>query len=233
MMQLSPRLQAVLDFCRSLHTPDCGVLADIGTDHAYLSIAAVQHKVASDAIACDLYSGPLSIAAQNIRDAGLQHKIETRLGDGLMPLLPGEADCIVIAGMGGMRILGILFVGLDQAEAARRLILQPQRDAMTLRKFLHSNGFEIEGERLVREVVGVREHFYVVLAARYAEEVDTWSEREYFLGKFLIEEGGDDFLAYMASEQKKLATYISSIRDEAVLADAKNRLEWLSNSDSI
>ena len=225
---LSPRLETVLDFCRSLHTPDCGVLADIGTDHAYLPIAAIQQGVCKRAIACDLHPGPLDIATGNIRNAGFGSQIEVRLGDGLQPLLPGEADCIVIAGMGGMRILDIIFVGLDQAEAARRLILQPQRDTMILRKFLHSNGFEIEGERLVREVVSGKEHFYVVLAARYAGEVETWNERGYFLGKYLLKEGSEDFLSYMASEREKLAAYISSIRDEAALTDARKRMEWLS-----
>jgi len=228
MLSLSPRLQAVLDFCRSLHTPGCGVLADIGTDHAYLPIAALQHGICNRAIACDLHPGPLSIANGNIRDAGLTGKIETRLGDGLAPLLPGESDCIVIAGMGGMRIKGIILDGAEQARTARRLILQPQHDTVLLRKFLHYAGFEIEDERLVREDVSGKEHFYIVLAARYTQKITTWTEREYFLGKFLIEEAGDNFSAYLACERKKITAYISSIQDKTVLSDAKKRMEWLS-----
>ena len=229
MLSLSPRLQAVLGFCRSLHTPDCGVLADIGTDHAYLPIAAIQHGITQSAIACDLHPGPLQIAEQNILDAGLAGKIETRLGDGLSPLLPGESDCIVIAGMGGMRIKGIILEGLEQAQAAKRLILQPQHDTMLLRKSFHELGFEIEGERLVHEVVSGREHFYIVLAARYSGIVSTWTEREYFLGKFLIEDAGEDFLAFLASEREKIEAYVSLIRDETALLDARKRLGRLSN----
>jgi len=229
MLSLSPRLQAVLGFSRSLHTPSCGVLADIGTDHAYLPIAALQHGVASRAIACDIHPGPLNIAAENIRDAGLTEKIETRLGDGLTPLSPGESDCIVIAGMGGMRIRGIILEGIKQAQAAKRLILQPQHDTMLLRKSLHETGFEIEGEQIVRETVSSRELFYVVLAARYTGEITTWNEREYFIGKHLIEEAGETFSAYLACERKKIEAYISSIKDEAALMDAKKRLDWLSD----
>jgi len=227
MHALSPRLQAVLSFCRSLHTPGCGVLADIGTDHAYLPITAVRLGVCEKAIACDLHPGPLAIAEGNIRDAGLAAQIQTRLGNGLAPLAPGESDCITIAGMGGMRIWGIVLEGMEQARAARRLILQPQHDIQLLRKNLHNAGFEIEDELLAHEAVGGKEHFYVVLAAKYTGEVNAWSEREYFLGRFLIKNAGDDFRAYLASEHKKIAKYISSIKDEAALQDAKKRLEWL------
>ena len=227
MLALSPRLQAVLGFCRSLHTP-CGVLADIGTDHAYLPIAAVQHEVCKSAIACDLHPGPLKIAVKNIRYAGLHERIETRLGDGLMPLSPSECDCIVVAGMGGMRIWSIVLEGMAQAQAAKRLILQPQHDIVLLRKNLHSAGFEIEDEQLAREVVSGKEHFYVVLAARYKGEVTAWAEREYFLGKFLIEKAGEDFTAYKACERDKIEAYIASVKDEAMLQNAKKRFEWLS-----
>jgi len=228
MLALSPRLQAVLDFCRSLHT-SCNVLADIGTDHAHLPIAAVQHEVCKKAIACDLHPGPLGIAEKNIRDAGLAGRIEIRLGDGLMPLIPGESDCVVIAGMGGMRIWGIILEGMEQAQVARRLILQPQHDTRLLRKNLHKAGYEIEGERLTREVVSGKTHFYIVIAARYTGEFQAWSEQEYFLGKFLINNAGEDFKSYLAGEQEKISNYISSIKDEAMLQDARKRLKWLSD----
>ena len=236
-MNLSPRLQAVLDFCASMtiesdeyqaqHKPGVRILADIGTDHAYLPIAAVQQGICDKAIACDLHSGPLAIADKNIRDAGLDGRIETRMGDGLQPLTPGEADCIVIAGMGGMRIWSILLEGMKQAKAARRLVLQPQHDIVLLRKNLHGAGFEIQGERLVRETVGGKEHFYIVLATQYTAKVTTWTEREYFLGKFLIAEGGEDFLTYLTYERDKIANYVSSINDKNLLHDAQQRLDWL------
>ena len=222
---LSPRLQAVLDFIKA--DTQKKILTDIGTDHAYLPIAAVKQGICGSAIACDLHPGPLSIAADNIRSAGLEDKIKTRLGNGFMPLSPGEADCVVIAGMGGMRIWGIILEGMAKARAASRLILQPQHDDVLLRKKLHENGFEIQGEKLSRETVGNKEHFYVVLAARYIGEVGRWTEREYFLGKFLIEDGGKDFSAYIQSKHKKIAAYISQISDKSVLSAAKQHLEWL------
>ncbi|MCL2571447.1 MAG: class I SAM-dependent methyltransferase [Defluviitaleaceae bacterium] len=218
---LTPRLQVVLDAVNG------NVLADIGTDHAYLPMTAVALGVSEKAIACDLHQGPLDIAMKNIREAGLCGKIETRIGDGLQPLLPDEADCIVVAGMGGMRIWGIILEGMAQARQATRLILQPQHDVVLLRKKLHETGFEIQDETVVREIVGDREHFYVVISACYTGKTFDWTEREYFLGKHLIEKAGDIFMDYVQREREKILKYISQISDEAALFNAKQRLEWL------
>ncbi|MCL1845538.1 MAG: class I SAM-dependent methyltransferase, partial [Defluviitaleaceae bacterium] len=127
--RLSPRLAAVLSCVEK-----CGVLADIGTDHAYLPIEAVRAGLCERAIACDVSVGPLEFAARNIRAAGLCDEtfcneaddnswqtyglIETRLGDGLAPLAADKADCIVIAGMGGMKIIEILQAEKKRAKRA-------------------------------------------------------------------------------------------------------------------
>ena len=58
-------------------------LADIGTDHAYLPIALVKEGKINFAIASDVAAGPLNNAKQDIEQAGLENKIETRLGIGL------------------------------------------------------------------------------------------------------------------------------------------------------
>ena len=224
---LSPRLQGILDF---VGASPIKTLADIGTDHAYLPIVAVQLGLCDTAIACDLNPGPLAIARQNIRDAGLDGKIETRLGDGLMPLVPGEADCIVIAGMGGTRIYDIISDGMAQARKAGCLILQPQHDIVLLRERLHLAGFEIQDEALVREVVGGKEHFYIIITAQFTGGVFSWTREEYFLGKILLEKGGEVFSAYVRREIGKINRYVSKLSDKAALDSAMERLDWLKNT---
>jgi len=214
---LSPRLQTVANFI-----PKGVVLADIGTDHAYLAIEVVSQGICKYAFACDLHPSPLKIAKKNIETAGLSDKIETRLGDGLSVIKPSEADCIVIAGMGGMRIWNIILEGIAQACVAK-LILQPQHDVVLLRKNLHSSGFEIIDEVLIRE----KDHFYVVISSEYTGDKYSWSEREYFLGKYLIEKGGNDFNAFLQNERNKINAYISQINDDNALANARMRWEWL------
>ena len=75
-----------------------GILADIGTDHAYVPIALVQRQKIKGAIAMDINEGPLARAQEHIRAARLEEYIQTRLSDGAEALLPNEADSILIAG---------------------------------------------------------------------------------------------------------------------------------------
>jgi len=212
---LSPRLKAVLECVKK-----CDVLADIGTDHAYLPIEAVRENFCQRAIACDINTGPLEIAKKNILAVGFENRIETRLGDGLQPLCENEADCIVITGMGGMRILEILSATPVKAKNAR-LILQAQHDMEELRRFLHSNMYNIIEEKLIRE----RSRFYVILVAQSADasEIVPWTDAEYFLGK--IE--SSDLILYLREMNEKIMGYIHSISDEETKNLAKKRLAWI------
>ena len=83
-------------------------LADIGTDHGYIPIALVQKGRIPSALAMDVGKGPLSRAREHIHSQGLDTYIETRLSDGLTELHEGEADTVLIAGMGGMLMKRIL-----------------------------------------------------------------------------------------------------------------------------
>ncbi|MCD8346531.1 MAG: class I SAM-dependent methyltransferase [Lachnospiraceae bacterium] len=102
-MQLSKRLAAVADMV----TPGL-VLADIGTDHAYIPIYLMEQQIIPRAIAADINRGPLARADAHIREHALEKKIETRLSDGLKAFAPNEAQSIVIAGMGGALTIRIL-----------------------------------------------------------------------------------------------------------------------------
>ena len=79
-------------------------VADVGCDHARLPIALVRSGRCSSVIASDLRQGPLLSAQENIARAGLEDKISLRLSYGLDGIAPGEADCVVMAGMGGILI---------------------------------------------------------------------------------------------------------------------------------
>ncbi len=110
-MQLSERLRAVAALVTS-----GGTVADIGTDHAYIPIYLIQTGAVSRAIAMDVNQGPLARAREHIAQYGLEASIETRLSDGLAALRPGEADSIVIAGMGGALMVRILDEGRDKLD---------------------------------------------------------------------------------------------------------------------
>jgi len=186
-------------------------LADIGTDHGHLVIAACMEGITEKAIACDISHGPLSKAEENIKRYDLGQQIVTRLGFGLQPVLPDEADCIVIAGMGGMRIIDILKESPDITKKIKRLIVQPQHDIPAVRQTLHSMGFGIVDEAMVQE----GERFYNIIAAEPQENIFPYTETEYLLGKCLLDRRDKILLAYTERELQRIEKY----KSQAVSAD--------------
>lgn len=130
---------------------ECDVFSDVGCDHGFLSIYLIQQKKVKKAIAMDVRSGPLNRAREHVEAAGLTEKIELRLSDGLEKLSVGEAESILIAGMGGPLMEGILSRGEKVAKTARELILQPQSEIPKFRRFLAEEGYGILDEKICLE----------------------------------------------------------------------------------
>ena len=139
--QLPKRLETIIE-----RLPASGCLADIGCDHAYVAIEAVRRGKAARALACDVRKGPLQQAAEHILCAGLAGKIETRLSDGLEKVAPGEADTVVVAGMGGPLMERIL---QGRLEDFRHFVLSPQSEIPHFRRFLLAEGMQIDEETML------------------------------------------------------------------------------------
>ena len=145
-MELSVRLQAVADAVSQGKRP-----ADIGCDHGYVSIYLVREKHCPKVIAMDLRKGPLERAGANIQRYGLSDYIETRLSDGMEALQEGEADALILSGMGGRLCIRILEAGFARLGRDFELVLQPQSDQVMVRDFLRQQGFEIIDEDMVMD----------------------------------------------------------------------------------
>ncbi len=126
-------------------------VADVGCDHGYVSIYLVQRGIAEGALAMDVRKGPLSMAESNIAEFGLSDKVQVRLSDGLEKLEPGEADALVIAGMGGKLMISILEKKDLRRLGIRVAVLQPQSDIPEFRQYLRDKGYVIADERVVFE----------------------------------------------------------------------------------
>lgn len=124
-------------------------VCDVGCDHGFISIYLVEEKIAPSVLAMDIGKGPLQQAQLHIEEAGLQNRITTRLSDGLMQYREGEADCLIIAGMGGPLMQEIL--SNEKVEDFKEIILAPQSEICEFRKFLADHGFEIIAENMVLE----------------------------------------------------------------------------------
>lgn len=145
-MKLSKRLELVLSFVNPAETA-----ADIGTDHAYVPIELVRRQIVRRAVAADVRKGPLWRAEESIAAAGLGYAVHTRLSDGLAGFSAGEAEAVVIAGMGGELILHIMEQGRHMWDTVAQWILSPQSELYKVRKWLSDNGFLIEKEGMVSE----------------------------------------------------------------------------------
>lgn len=146
MNHLSERLMRIIDQVSIGQT-----LADVGCDHGYLPIWLIQHGRMQRAIAMDINEGPLQRAREHIAQESLGAYIQTRLSNGLEKLSPGEADAVVIAGMGGNLTIDILKRGEAVVRGLDQLILEPQSELSGVRAYLREKDYLVESEDLVLE----------------------------------------------------------------------------------
>ena len=142
--ELQPRLRMLADL-----VPPGARLADIGTDHGYVPAALLLEERIPSAIASDIAEEPLRHARRTAEEYGIGAGISFRLTPGLEGYRSGEADCYLIAGMGGETIAHILEAAPWLKKEAALLILQPQTKQEELRHWLTEHGYRIEKERLV------------------------------------------------------------------------------------
>jgi len=183
-MNLSKRLKTILSYCEGYTT-----LADIGSDHAHLAIAAVDGFV-KRAIAIDNKIGPFKKAIKNVLDAKLDHVVECKLSDGIAEI-PIDADLIAICGMGGLLITDILNTGIHQLTSfSRTLILQPNNSVPEVRAWLSEHHYAIIQEELLEE----RGKYYEILVAVPSPTLIPLSEDALTFGPILLKHKNDAFL---------------------------------------
>lgn len=124
---------------------------DIGCDHGFVAIYLVEKGICPGVIAMDVNEGPLLRAKEHIESASLSTYIDTRLSDGLEKLAPGEAECMIAAGMGGRLIVKIMADDPEKLRSLRYLVLQPQSEISLVRRFVRERGFVIRREDMVLE----------------------------------------------------------------------------------
>ena len=200
-IKLSKRLECIVSNVKS-----GGIVADIGCDHAFTSICLVERKLAKGAIAMDINKGPLKRAKKHITQAGMEEYILTRLSDGAEELKEGEADTILISGLGGALITDILAKSINTIKTSEELVLSPQSEIYLVRHFLHNNGFKIVHEDMVKE----QGKFYVIIRAVQGEE-HYKEEAGYIYGEYLINYKNQILKEFLIKEQKRIKTILYKI----------------------
>lgn len=203
---LSQRMQMVADMVRKGN-----VLADIGCDHGFVSIYLLEKGICPKVIAMDVNEGPLLRAREHIEERGLSPYIDVRLSDGMEKLLIGEADSILIAGMGGRLVIKILTDCMEKAKALKEIILQPQSELHLIRKFLNESGFHILEENMVRD----NGKYYPAMRARWQQdEPKPLSEEELWYGPLLLQEKNPVLREYLENEKTKYMQIAKDIENK-------------------
>lgn len=204
-IHLSKRLKAVLSFI-----PKRARLADIGSDHAHLPCRAVLDGIASKAVAGEVRDGPFAQSLSNVQAMGMASSVSVRMGDGLEVIERGEADAVVIAGMGGELITDILDRGRMKLTDATTLILQPNIREARCRDWLAANGWSISDETIVEEAP----HFYeIIKAERCLTRGVQLSEEELLMGPVLIRKQMPVFRKKWSLRAAKLKDILRSLEN--------------------
>lgn len=202
-MKLSKRLETIASFVHK-----GSIIADIGTDHGYIPIRLVQDQTVPRAYAMDVRKGPLERASAHVRECGLEEKITLRLSDGLEKLQPGEADTVIIAGMGGELICRILEAGSHVRDSVSDWILSPQSELGSVRRYLEQAGFSIVRETMVKE----DGKYYTVMEARKGR-MHLEMPWYYEYGKCLIRENHPVLAEYLEKEKHSVRVILDSLEN--------------------
>ncbi|PYZ94267.1 tRNA (adenine(22)-N(1))-methyltransferase TrmK [Salipaludibacillus keqinensis] len=226
--KLSMRLEKVATFVRS-----GSVVADIGSDHAYLPIYLVKKGIVPRAIAGEVNEGPLSSAKEQIKYNDLNHVITAKLGNGLAVIQDESVNTVVIAGMGGPLIADILENGKPQLEGVERLILQPNVAADHVRRWLFNNGWSLIDEAILDE----GDHVYEILVAESGDAKESYSddlEKELWMGPHLLRNKNSAFNKKWNREWNQLEKVYDQLKqanDQKKLSkktkDIQQKLSWL------
>ena len=197
---MKPSLSKRMKCLANMVTPGKRV-ADIGCDHALVSIYLVEEGISPKVLAMDIGEGPLEAAKANIEKYGLSESIETRLSDGMKELNEGETDGAVIAGMGGITIIGILEDGLHNIKNGYELVLSPQSEISEVRVFLRTNGIKIIDEEMILED---DKYYNIIKAVATDEELNDTNELYDTYSQFLIEKKSPIYLQYLEEKIEKM-----------------------------
>lgn len=203
--QLSKRLERVGEL-----VPQNAVLADIGSDHAYLPANLILNKKIQTAIAGEVVEGPFQSAKHLVAELNLAKQISVRKGDGLEVIQSSDkVTAISICGMGGALIRDILNRGDLQKKLSGEevLLLQANIGEQTLRTWLVDHNYIIENESIVYE----NEKTYEIIVAIKSDKKIELTEAEIMFGPILLKDRNSIFKAKWKNELNQVKNILEQL----------------------
>ncbi|SFC63218.1 tRNA (adenine(22)-N(1))-methyltransferase [Clostridium uliginosum] len=204
-MELSKRLNWIIKYINK-----CDVIMDVGTDHGYIPIYLIKNEMAQRVIASDINKDPLKKAKINASLDGVLDKIDFRLGGGLNKLNKGEAQGVIIAGMGANLIRDILEEDLNKVKKLEYLILQPAQNPEVLREYLYNNNYEILCEDLCLD----EGQYYELFKVRYKIGQNTTLDSIFYeISPIMLKEENPLLKEYIKVKIEKYNKIVAFIKD--------------------
>ncbi len=222
-IKLSARMQMNVDMVTEKR------VADIGCDHAFVSIYLVDKKIADHVYAMDVKPGPVEIARANVSGYGMEDRITVRLSDGFSMLGEDEADCAIIAGMGGPLMVNILKGGKKHTDNGIHLVLQPQSEINQVRLYLYEIGYEIIQENMTFDE---GKYYTAMKAVPACKTVKEYSEEELIYGRCLLDNRNiilSEYLQKQITRNNELLMGLSHIHTDRT----NNRIMELNHKNEI
>ena len=214
-MRAHKRIETIAGLIENAET-----VADIGADHGFLSKLLIEQKRAKKVIATDISAKSLKKTENLIKRFNLEDKIETRVGDGLEPIEVGEAEIVVIAGMGGYEMMKIL--SSPKSQYSKRFILQPAQTAIELRVWLTNNNYKIIKDFIVKD----QNKFYNTLEVIHSLEKQQLSKLETKYGLTNFDLRSNDFKEYLEDGIRRIEAILLENRS-LKLEEELNELKML------
>lgn len=222
MVKLSQRLSSVAQY-----VPKDSILADIGSDHAYLPCALVKDQNIKYAIAGEVAKGPFQRAQLEVQKQGLTSFIDVRLGDGLSVINPGQdqVTCITICGMGGKLIRRILHEGYEQQHIVgkERLILQPNVGELYVRRWLMKHNYMILEEQLLEE----DGYLYEIIVAEPSSISMAYTAKDLLFGPYLLQHPDELFYQKRKQEQIHYQNILDQLPKRVETEQKRKQLEHI------
>lgn len=211
-MDISIRLKSIASLVE-----ECDCVADIGTDHGYLPVFLAKNGICLRAIASDINKAPVDKARRNIKLQNCVHIIDCRQGAGLTTIKPFEADCAVIAGMGGNLIRDIIEESTEVFKSLNYTVLQPVQNSEVLREYIYKKGYKILDEELCLD----ENKFYEIIKVKYDNTVYDVNEIYYEISEILLEKKHPLMKDFINLKLNNYTRILNSIKKESILAEKR------------
>ncbi len=185
---MASRLDALKDTLKGFDS-----FLDVGTDHAYLPILALEENPSLKVLASDNKKGPLEQARLHLAKANLLNRVSLLLGEGLT-VLNEVVDVIVMAGMGGKTIAKMVLEKKDLS--VKRLVCHPTNVPSAVRKLTQLLDYHIADE--IFDVESDVPYTIIILEPGQA----SYTEKELLYGPILLKKRPKAYLQILEKEYR-------------------------------